>query len=87
MPETIEKTTEEHSAREMMKRDGETYMAVGLFIVALAIPVLIGTLWAWESRRNAAIVNLGCGVTLGAIGVVATYYGWKLFQRSKPKAS
>ncbi|MCL4692399.1 MAG: hypothetical protein KJ060_07805 [Candidatus Hydrogenedentes bacterium] len=87
MPGTIEKTAEEITATEMMKRDGETYMAVGLFIVALAIPVLIGTLWAWEDRRNAAIVNLGCGTVLGLIGFFGTYYGWKLFKRAKSQAS
>ncbi len=86
MPETIKKTVEEHTAIEMMKRDGETYMAVGFFIIALSIPVLIGTLWALQ-RPHAAIVNAICGVVLGAVGAAATLYGWKLFKRAKSKAS
>ncbi len=86
MPATIEKSTEEHTAIEMMKRDGETYMAVGLFILALSIPVLIGTLWALD-RPHAAIVNAACGTVLGGIGGAATLYGWKLFKRAKPKSS
>ena len=81
MTKSIEKTAEEVSATEMMKRDGETYMAVGLFIVALAIPVLIGTYWAME-RPHAAVVNAVCGATLAVVGGGAVAYGWKLFKRA-----
>jgi hypothetical protein len=82
MPSTIDKKAERHTVAELMKRDGETYMAVGLFIIALAIPVLIGTLWATE-RPHAALVNLVAGAILGIIGGCALFYGWKLFKRSK----
>ncbi|MCC6486859.1 MAG: hypothetical protein IT364_05105 [Candidatus Hydrogenedentes bacterium] len=81
MTKTIEKTAEEHSAAEMMKRDGETYMAVGLFILALSIPVLIGTIWALD-RPHAAVVNATCGAALAVVGGGAIAYGWKLFKRA-----
>lgn len=81
MPGTIDKTAEEHTATEMMKRDGETYIAVGLFIVALSIPVLIGTIWAME-RPHAAVVNAVCGVVLAVVGGGSIAYGWMLYKRA-----
>jgi hypothetical protein len=33
----------------MEKRDGETYVALGLFIVAAGLPVAAGTYWAAKS--------------------------------------
>jgi len=86
MPETIEKVAERHTANEMMKRDGETYMAVGAFILALAIPVLLGTYWAM-SRPRAAIVNAVCGGVLALIGIGALAYGRRIFRQSKKKPS
>ena len=85
MPETIDKVAERHTAREMMKRDGETYIAVGLFILALGIPVLIGTFWAL-SRPNAAVVNAICGAVLAAIGIAAILYGWRILRRATKNA-
>ena len=82
MTETINKVEERHTKNEMLQRDGETGMAVGLFVLALGIPVLIGTLWALDSPR-AAIVNAICGSVLILIGGGATGYGWLLFSRAK----
>jgi len=81
MTKTIEKKAERHTVAEMMKRDGETYMAVGLFVVALAVPVLIATFWA--TRGHAAVVNVIAGLILLGVGSGAVFYGRKLFKRSK----
>ena len=82
MTDTINKVEERHTKNEMVKRDGETSMAVGLFILALGIPVLIGTLWALDNPR-AAVVNAICGFVLILIGDGATAYGWRLFKQAK----
>ncbi len=81
MTSTINKKAERHTRAEMMKRDGETYMAVGLFVFALAVPVLIATFWA--TRTHAAVVNVIAGLILGVLGSGAIAYGWRLFKRSK----
>ena len=44
----------------MEKRDGETYVALGLFIVVVGIPVMAGTYWAAKFDTSAAIVNFLC---------------------------
>ncbi|GMV92228.1 MAG: hypothetical protein AMXMBFR82_20060 [Candidatus Hydrogenedentota bacterium] len=85
MTSTIDKKVERHTVKEMMKRDGETYMAVGLFVIAIAIPVLIATLWA--VRSHAAVVNVIAGLILLGVGGSALFYGWILFKRSKTIAS
>ena len=82
MTETIEKVEPHHTKNEMIKRDGETGLAVGLFVLALAIPVLIGTLYGLETPR-AALVNFVCGLVLLAIGGGATFYGWSLLKRAR----
>jgi hypothetical protein len=86
MTETIQKVAEEHSVDEMQKRDGETSMAVGLFIFALGVPVTFATIYALNEETNhAAIVNFVCGMTLLLIGGAATAYGWKLFHAAHKK--
>ncbi len=86
MTQTIDKVTEEHDAKDFAKRDGETYIAVGLFIFALGVPVLIGTLWALE-KPNAAIVNAVCGAVLTLIGLAAMAYGWRTYRVATKKSS
>jgi hypothetical protein len=81
MSKTIEKVEPRHTENDMLKRDGETSMAVGLFVLAVGLPVLIGTLWALDNPR-AAVVNAVCGAALIAIGGGATWYGWGLFKRA-----
>jgi hypothetical protein len=81
MTQTIEKQPERHTRNEMLKRDGETSMAVGLFLVALGIPVLIGTLWALDNFRG-AVVNAICGLVLLLIGGAVTIYGYIMFRRA-----
>lgn len=84
MGETIQKVTEEHSVNEMEKRDGETAIAVGLFIFALGVPVLIGTLFALDNPRG-AIVNTICGLVLLLIGGAAIGYGWLTYRGAHTK--
>ena len=40
----------------MEKRDGETYIALGIFIVAVGLPVLLGTYWAYQALAPGHIV-------------------------------
>lgn len=40
----------------MEKRDGETYIALGIFIVAVGLPVLLGTYWAYQALAPGRIV-------------------------------
>jgi hypothetical protein len=82
MTDTIEKVEERHTKNEIMKRDGETGMAVGIFVMALGLPVLIGTLWALDNPR-AALVNAICGLVLLAIGGTATAYSRHLYIKAQ----
>lgn len=82
MTETIEKVEVRHTKNEMVKRDGETGLAVGLFVLALAIPVLIGTLYGLDQPR-AAVVNFVCGMVLLTIGAGASGYGWTMLKRAR----
>lgn len=82
MSKTIDKVEERHTKNELLKRDGETSMAVGLFVLALGLPVLIGTLWTLDNPR-AAFVNAICGLVLLLIGGCATFYGWTMFARAR----
>ena len=70
----------------MEKRDGETYIALGLFIVAVGLPVMAGTYWAAQTNVPAAIVNVVCASVLLAIGVAAIVYGRVLLVRNKNRA-
>lgn len=81
MSETIDKVSEEHPAKDMRKRDGETNMAVGLFLFALGIPVSLGTFGALD-RPHAAFVNAICGIMLLLIGGGVTLYGWWGFRNA-----
>jgi len=76
MSQAIDKSTNvAATANETLKRDGETNMAVGLFLFVLGIPVLIGTFWALD-RPHAAFVNAVCGGVLILIGAGVIAYGW-----------
>ena len=69
----------------MEKRDGETYIALGLFIVAVGVPVLAGTYFAAQTNVRAAIVNVVCAVVLLMIGGVAIGYGRLLLARNRDR--
>jgi len=67
----------------MEKRDGETYIALGLFIVAVGLPVLAGTYFAAQTNVRAAIVNVVCAIVLLLIGAGAIGYGKLLLARNR----
>ncbi len=67
----------------MEKRDGETYVALGLFIVAVGIPVMVGTYFAAQTNVRAAVVNVICATVLLMIGAGAIIYGRLLLTRNK----
>lgn len=41
----------------MEKRDGETYIALGIFIIALGLPVLLGTYWAYQPKGPGSVLD------------------------------
>lgn len=43
-----EKSVAEKAVQKMGRRDGEIYKALGYFIIAVGIPVFIGSFWAFE---------------------------------------
>lgn len=58
-------------------RDAELYIALGLFLTALGLPVTFGTFFTMQGGDyRAAIVNLICGLVLDLIGIVWMGYGW-----------
>jgi len=69
----------------MEKRDGETYVALGLFIVVVGVPVMAGTYWAAKFDTSAAVVNFVCSCVLLAIGFAAITYGRVLLARNKKR--
>lgn len=71
---------------QMEKRDGETYIALGLFIVAVGLPVVPGTYFAWQVNVRAAVVNIVCAVVLLLIGAASITYGRVLLARHKRRA-
>ena len=70
----------------MEKRDGETYVALGIFIVAVGLPVVAGTYWAMQTSYRGAVVNACCGVALILVGVASMGYGMLLLARNKKRA-
>ena len=48
------------------KRDAEILQMLGIFLIVLAVPVLIGTFWAEGSFER--IINVAAGLIIGAIG-------------------
>jgi hypothetical protein len=74
---------ESNEATKHRKRDGETYIAVGIFVVAVGAPVMAGTYWAALTSPRAAVVNGICGATLLLIGFSAIAYGLMLLRRHR----
>ena len=46
--------------------DAEIITVLGIFLVVLAVPVLIGTFWAEETVSR--LVNIAAGLIIGGIG-------------------
>ncbi len=66
---------------EHTKRDVETQMLLGAFMAILAVPVLIGTIWA--DTTAARVVNVLAGLVLMAIGLAFFLYGYRAMKRLK----
>lgn len=72
MSESSKKAPKEMSTGA--QRDGEIYIALGIFIAAIGLPVIIGTAFALD-RPHAAVVNAVCGVVLFGLGVACAGFG------------
>jgi putative Mn2+ efflux pump MntP len=67
----------EQEVHHHTRRDAATLKVLGTFITALAIPVLIGTIWA--TNFHAVVVNMLAGLILLGIGVAFIVRGrWTL---------
>ncbi len=67
------------------KRDAETQMVLGAFIVYISVPVLLGTIWA--STFHTRIVNIVAGSVLCALGIVMALVGYRGYRRLKSKGN
>ena len=75
--EGVSETNNEPTAEQQnqfAKRDAETQIALGLFVTIIALPVIVGSLWANTGR--AVVVNLVSGLVLLGIGVTMAAFGW-----------
>ena len=79
VPNDTSPDTQRHA--QLVKRDAETLLVLGLFVTVLSIPVLIGTLWAENTRQT--IVNVAAGVVLLVIGLVILLWGWRTSNKVK----
>ena len=61
------------------QRDGETLFVLGLFLVVLGMPVILGSLWADTSVQK--LVCAISGVILCAIGTAFVVHGKKVLKR------
>ncbi len=61
------------------KRDAETFLVLGLFLVVLGLPVILGTLWADTPIQK--VVSVAGGFILSGIGAGFMYYGKLLLKR------
>jgi len=75
--------TKAEAQQKMGQRDGEIYKALGYFIMAVGIPVLIGTYFAAQVNTRAATVNAVCSIALLSIGVASWVYGGIVLARHK----
>ncbi|NUM54961.1 MAG: hypothetical protein HUU46_15040 [Candidatus Hydrogenedentes bacterium] len=64
------------------KRDAETFLIIGGFVLLLAIPVGLGHFWEWHSR-HAQIVNLFATAALFVVGAGMVWRGFALLKRVK----
>lgn len=65
--------TEKPTGHRHTKRDAESLTALGIFLIVLAIPVLIGTFWAEGNVQR--VVNVAAGMIVGGIGVAMLLRG------------
>ena len=65
--------SEKPASHEHTKRDAESLWALGIFLVVLSIPVLIGTFF--EDDAFAQMVNVLAGVAILVIGALMIWRG------------
>lgn len=65
--------TEKPAGHEHTKRDAEILMALGSFLIVLAIPVFIGTYFA--SGVVPRLINLAAGSIVFVIGALMVWRG------------
>ena len=65
--------TEKPAGQKHTKRDAEILTVLGIFLVVLAVPVLIGTIWAEGTAQ--VLVNVVAGLIVGGIGVAMVLRG------------
>lgn len=63
------------------KRDGETLIMLGGFIVVLSLPVIAGTFFVHTADLFPKMVNLSAGGILFVIGVALALRGRKYLSR------
>jgi len=76
--ETTEKGLGQGVATPCLKhtqRDAETQTALGLFVIMISLPVLVGTFWA--VRPHAMVVNAIAGFILLGVGIGMVTWGRK----------
>lgn len=74
--------TERNTGVQLARRDSELYFALGIFIVALGLPVVWGTIYSIQlGNIRAGIVNLVSGLVMVAIGVASIAYGFVIHRR------
>jgi hypothetical protein len=74
-------STPEIPEGEHTRRDAETLIALGLFMVTMSLPVMVGTIWAGHGYSQA--VNFISGLVLFAVGAGMTGKGWRDLRRLK----
>ncbi len=74
--------SERNTGVQLAQRDSELYFALGIFIVALALPVVLGTYYAYQGGNiRPAVVNFISGLVMLGIGSASIVYGWIIRKR------
>lgn len=73
---------ERNKGVQLEHRDAELYIVMGIFVVALGLPVILGTYYSMQADNiRPAIVNFICGVVMTGIGIASILYGWAMKKR------
>ncbi len=73
---------ERNKGVQLEHRDAELYIALGIFIVALGLPVILGTFYTLQAGSyRPAVVNFICGLVMTGIGIASILYGWAMKKR------
>ncbi len=73
---------ERNKGIQLEHRDAELYIVLGIFVVALGLPVILGTYYTLQGGDyRAAVVNFICGIVMTGIGLASILYGWAMKKR------